>query len=146
MRLYQGLRVMGIDPGEDTGLATHTTGNFVKDIFSWQDQYTHDQFLQQLNEYHPDIIVCESFDHRAKDNANYAPVEYIGMVKWYVERRDTILVFQTPSFGKAYFDNEKLKKLGLYVPGKDHVDQMMAVRHLLQFYMKNNAFDLRLLK
>lgn len=146
MRLSDKLRVMGIDPGVDIGLATHTTGTPVKDILSWQEQYTHDQFLQQLNEYHPDIIVCESFDHRAKDNTNYTPVEYIGLVKWYVERRYTTLVMQTPSFGKSYFDNEKLKKLGLYVPGKDHVDQMMAVRHMLQFYMRNNAFDLRLLR
>lgn len=146
MRLYPKLRVLSIDPGVDVGLGYYVIGTDIKFMRAWQHQYTHDQFIGILNEYHPDIIVCESFDHRAKDNNNYTPVEYIGLVKWYVERRDVVLVMQTPSFGKAYFDDVKLKKLGMYVPGKDHVDEMMAVRHMLQFLMKNDAFDLRLLK
>lgn len=137
---------MSIDPGVDIGLGTYTTGEPIGTIKSWQHQYTHDEFIGQLNEYHPDIIVCESFDHRAKDNTNYTPVEYIGLTKWYVERRYTKLVMQTSSYGKSYFDDIKLKKLGLHVPGKDHEDQRMAIRHMLQFLMKNNAFDLRLLK
>ena len=137
---------MSIDPGVDVGMGVYRLGANILNMRAWQDQYTHDKFIGMLNEYHPDVIVCESFDHRAKDNANYTPVEYIGLVKWYVERRPTELVFQTPSFGKSYFDNIKLKKLGLYVPGEDHVDEMMAVRHMLQFLMKNDLFDLRLLK
>ena len=146
MKLLPKLRVLSNDPGVDLGFATYTTGDEIGTIKSWQGQYTHDGYIQILNEYHPDIIVCESFDHRAKDNANYAPVEFIGLVKWYVERRNTHLFFQTPSYGKSYFDKEKLEKLGLYVPGKDHVDQMMAVRHMLMFLMKNESFDIRLLK
>jgi hypothetical protein len=146
MKLLPNLRVMAIDPGVDTGLARYLIGQPVDCIQSWQNVFTHNEFYDELFDYKPDIIVCESFDHRAKDNVNYVPVELIGLVKMYVERSGCELKFQTPSYGKSYFTAEKLKKLGLYVAGKDHVDEMMAVRHMLMFLMDNNQFDLRLLK
>jgi len=146
MKLLPGLRVLANDPGVDLGFATYTIGDEIKTIKSWQGRYTHHQFIRILIELQSDIIVQESFDHRVKDNTNYTAVEYIGLVKWYVEDSDCQLFFQTPSYGKSYFTAEKLKKLGLYVPGKDHEDEMMAVKHMLMFLMDNNAFDLRLLK
>lgn len=147
MKLSSGLRVLSYDPGVDSGLAQYVTGDPINSMIHWQNQYTHYQLYCVLTDYEPDIIVCESFDHRAKDNANYKPVEFIGIVRMYVELwKDTKLFMQTPSYGKSYFDSIKLKKLGLYVPGKDHEDEMMAVKHMLMFLMANDAFDLRLLK
>lgn len=147
MKLSSGLKVLSYDPGVDSGLATYLTGDPINSIVHWQEQYSHYQLFSGIAIYEPDIIICESFDHRAKDNVNYRPVEFIGMVRLYVELYpDTKLFMQTPSYGKSYFDAVKLKKLGLYVPGKDHEDEMMAVRHMLMFLMANDAFDLRLLK
>ncbi len=146
MRLEPNLKLISIDPGVDSGLSRYVTGSPIESMIHWQDQYTHYELYTQLANYEPDIIVCESFDHRAKDNANYKPVEFIGIVRLYVELWDTKLVMQTPSYGKSYFDSIKLKKLGLWEPGKAHEDEMMAVRHMLMFLMDNDGLDLRLLK
>jgi len=150
MKLNQDLRLMSIDPGENSGFAAHMVGDPIKGMLSWHGFYSHDQFFNQLAMMNPDVIICESFDHRAKDNINYTPIEYIGLVilyveRRYVERRPVELVFQTPSFGKS-FGIDRLKKLGLYIAGADNTDQMMALRHMLQFLISQEAFDFGLLK
>lgn len=143
MKYDPNSRIMSIDPGMDVGFATYTHETYK----AWQFRTDKlDWFLQELTIYMPDIIVCESFDHRHKDNVNYKALEYIALTKWYAERRDLVLHFQTPSYGKGYFTPDKLKKLGLYVPGKDNEDAMTALKHLLQFQMDNGQFDLTKLK
>lgn len=154
MNVEPYMRIIAIDPGEDCGFALwspmYNTCNVESNqlnIKAWQTHPTQDEFLQTINECHPDIIVCESFDHRQKDNKNYSPLKRIGLVEWYVERRGIELVFQTPSFAKAgFFDNVKLKKLGLYQPGDRNEDAMVALKHLLQFRLIHGLFDLNLLK
>lgn len=140
-------RLLAIDPGEDCGFAFWSPRNAQLDVQAWQTHPTQDGFLQTINDVYPDIIICESFDHRAKDNKNYSPLKRIGIVEWYVDRCNVELVFQTPSFAKAgFFTNDKLKQLGLYRPGKDNEDAMVALKHLLQFRDKHGLFDLNLLK
>jgi hypothetical protein len=138
-------RILAIDPGKDCGFAwiKPDEGFYPQ---SFQITGTHDQFLQLMHEYYPDIIVYEQWKHTHRDGTDYTAIEFIGLIKWYVERRNVILIPQTNSYGKGYFDNAKLKKLGLFVPGKDHEDQMDALRHLLQFLMHYDMFDLGLLK
>lgn len=142
MKLTKESRIVGIDPGKTTGFAFYSPDS--TECGCQQSDYTHDAFLQVLNYFHPDFIVCESFVHTHRDAVDYTPVEYIGLVKWFVERRGIELIMQTPGYGKGYFTNEKLKKLGLYLAGKGHA--MDAYRHLLQFRMQSGLFDLRLLK
>lgn len=135
-------RIMAIDPGVTCGFAT--CGPEIPDNQTYQRRNTHDEFLQVVLDFYPDILVVEQFDYTHRDKANLTACEFIGLVKWYVERRHVDLVMQTKSYGKGYFDNEKIKKLGLYVPGMGHA--MDAMRHLLQFRMKYGLLDLRLLK
>lgn len=135
-------RIMAIDPGETCGFATN--GPEILDRQSFQQKCTHDEFLQILLDFYPDIVVIEQFDYTHRDKANLVAVEFIGLAKWFVERRKLPIVLQTKSYGKGYFTNEKLKKLGIYKT--NHVHAMDATRHLLQFQMANNLFDLRLLK
>lgn len=144
MLITDKTRVMSIDPGKDCGFAlSHPHERYTQ---AFQITGTHDQFLQILIDYDPDVIVYEKWKHTHRDGTNYTAIEFIGLIKWYAERRDVPLVAQTNSHGKAYFDNAKLKKLNLFIPGKDHEDAMDALRHLLQFQMRHNLFDLRLLK
>jgi hypothetical protein len=135
-------RMMSIDPGKTSGFAFYTP--YPLEWKCQQQKYTLDAFLQVINDFCPDVIVCESFVHTHRDAVDYTPVKFIGLVEWYVERRDILLVLQTPGYGKGYFTNEKLKKLGLYVPGKGHA--MDAYRHLLQFRMQSGLLDLGILK
>ncbi len=134
--------VLAIDPGKTTGMCVWQAidGQFL----SWERQYSHVGFVDELNRFWPEVIVCESFVHTNRDNVDYTPVEFIGLVKWFIERSAAQLIEQTSSYGKGYFTNDKLKKLNLYKAGKGHA--MDATRHLLQYLMTKNALDLNLLK
>lgn len=135
-------RILSIDPGLTCGFASWTS-NF-DERSAWEAKLTHDQFIDALNEFLPDIIICESFVHTQRTNVDYTPVEFIGLTKWFASRRNVALEFQTPAYGKAFFDNDKLKHMRIYLPGKPHA--MDALRHLLQFKVKHGEFDMRLLK
>lgn len=135
-------RIMAIDPGVTCGFAT--SGPEIPDNKVFQCRNTHDEFLQILLNFYPDIVVIEQFDYTHRDKANLVACEFIGLTKWYVERRRLDLVLQTKSYGKAYFDNKKIQKLGLYESGIPHA--MDAMRHLLQFKMKHGLLDLNLLR
>ena len=136
-------RMLAIDPGATTGFALFDQQEPIRS-HSWEKTCTHDELVQELVDAWPNIIVCESFVHTHKTGIDYTPVEYIGLIKWFASRRDVIYIEQTPSYGKGFFDNDKLKKLGVYVAGLPH--SMDALRHLYQFMTKHGLFDLRLLK
>lgn len=134
--------ILAIDPGKTDGFAMCGPEPEHNAAFEYSGNY--DGFLEKLNVVYPDVIVYESFDHRQKDKVEMISAEHIGLIKWFAERRNVPIFEQTPSYGKAFFDNDKLKKLGLYIPGKPHA--MDARRHLLQFKVKHNLFDMELLR
>lgn len=136
-------RILALDPGVTTGFALYDQHDPMAGR-AWQKACKHSEYMDELNEVWPNIIICESFVHTHRTGTDYTPVEFIGLTKWFCERRDIILIEQTPAYGKAFFDNDKLKKLGVYVGGMPH--SMDALRHLYQFMMKHGLFDLRLLR
>jgi len=138
-----GARIMAIDPGGTCGFAT--CGPDMSDNKAFQKKFAlHDQFLQELNEFYPDILVMEKFLVTHRDKADYTAIEYIGLGRWFAERRRIPFILQSPSMGKGYFTNDKLKRLNVYLPGRPHA--MDAMRHLYQFMVRNELFDLTLLK
>lgn len=79
-------------------------------------------------------IVCEQFEFRQterhRDFINYIPREYIGVVKLYVQWHPEVHLFmQSAAQAKGFFDDDKVKKLGLWIPRRKH--GMDAVRHYL---------------
>ena len=89
-------------------------------------------------------IVCESFEFRRterhRDFIDYIPREYIGVVKLFYQRfrsspgiqpASLLLTQQTAMQAKNFFDDDKVKALGLWVPGKKHA--MDATRHYLYY-------------
>jgi len=81
-------------------------------------------------------IVYEDFNYRnvARAGLDLTPVKLIGVIEVFRERHEPIVTFtkQTAATGKAYFTDDKLKRLGIYVKGKKHGRD--AMRHLLQWY------------
>jgi len=136
-------RILAIDPGKTTGFSSFDQQNAMV-ARTWQKECTHNEFISELNEEWPNVIVLETFVHTHRTGVDYTPVEFIGLTKWFVERRNIILVEQTPGYGKAFFDKDKFKKMGVHMPGLPH--GMDAQSHLYQFMMKYGLIDLRLLK
>lgn len=131
------MRLLAIDPGETTGLS-ESPGS------TWETKATHAGIIRILKQYRPSIIVCESINFaNAQRGIEYYPIEIIGCIKSYAEEYDVELIEQNRSL-KTYFDNDKIKKLGLWIPSKGHA--MDALRHRLYYEMTHGMFDLKLLK
>jgi hypothetical protein len=124
------MRILAIDPGETTGLAAIDLDTFGWPITTWTlgPATHHDRLFKILGGYN--AVVCESFDNRGNIAALLVSVEYIGVVKLASDLHLTEAIFQTPSEGKTFWDDRKLRKLGLWKPTTHERD---AVRHLLYF-------------
>jgi hypothetical protein len=145
------MRILAIDPGKTTGFSFAEVTEFIRGeppeeqgVVSWEKEVNHDELIEEILDVWPTHLVGESFVHTQRSNVDYTPVEYIGIIKWLGQRHKFELTLQTPSYGKGFFNDDKLKKLGLYTKGKPHAND--ATRHRLQYQMKNNWFDLNRLK
>lgn len=95
-----------------------------------------ERFLQRLSI--PEMeIVCESFQFRqhinrdqAKTKVELVSCEYIGVVELFCAKYEVPLKYNTASAAKTFISGDKIKTLGLWVPGKVHA--MDAMRHLLR--------------
>lgn len=146
------MRILAIDPGVDTGFSKTPDGRSA-DV--WENNFgklspasPHLAFHATLVKVMPDVIVCERFDFRQnKRGVDYTPVEYIGVIHMYCQSTDTPLYLQgqdITSPKKAFWDEKKLRFLGLYREGMTH--GMDALKHRLHFEERQGMFDMNRLK
>jgi hypothetical protein len=90
----------------------------------------HRHLFRHLALWNPDVIVCEAFENRGNDAAVFTALEYIGVVKAYAQGRCK-LVIQSASTGKAFWNDDKLRKYGVYATGQRHARD--ACRHYLYY-------------
>lgn len=133
--------VLALDPGKTTGYAFATYADERLRIIPGQYGFTLFS-LHNLVENLPHQswvhIIYEDFAYRNVSRAglDLTPVKMIGMIEW-SQQFDIATncgrnyYKQTASQGKGFFDNDKLKQLGIYVPGMKH--GMDAVRHLMHW-------------
>jgi hypothetical protein len=149
------VKVIAIDPGGFTGLATWTNGEWwhgflggKKDSAEWNHHAQLEMFLElQITE--ETVIVCESFEYRnGLDRAELISCEYIGVVKLVAQRFGVPLAMQTASMGLGWMTDDRLKMTGtamLPVSTKPNKDMNSASKHLW-YYLCNNRgvpIDLR---
>lgn len=95
-------------------------------------EWRQEEVWDALGAHGPGELVCESFQYRqAQSNADLSGVEVIGLVKEWSRQFSIPISFQSPAEGKFYWTDEKLKRIGLYTPGKRHSRD--ATRHLLYY-------------
>jgi hypothetical protein len=124
------LKFVALDPGITTGFSLAIIEQSTLFISCDQEKFSHRNLYDFLTEIAPDHVICESFEYRNtrhRDNLELYSLEMIGIVKLYCEP-----VMQHAAKGKGFYTDEKLKKLDLYVPGKQHGRD--AMRHLLHWY------------
>lgn len=148
-------RVIGLDPGGTTGWSTYSAMLMPGPEYldqTWEaghlgpDDHHLDLYeflgLQQVE---TTIVVCESFEFRQykqRDNINLMSREYIGVAKLFAqERLPHPVVFQTAGAAKGFVTDEKLKAMGLWVPGWKHA--MDARRHTVHYLVSTmKRYDL----
>jgi len=133
------LRVLSIDPGETTGYALGVADKEKLFLAYNEERFNHNEFwlfLTRAHLHHNLHTVCEDFEFRQgkqKDGLNLYPVELIGITRLFCSS-DTWhpLWMQKAAQGKGYYDDNKLKSLGVYQKGYDHGRD--AARHLLHWF------------
>lgn len=125
-------RCVWLDPGERTGWALwdgneYSTGNLAPGEI-WG-------FLEGIEDaYRPIAIGYESF--RLRPGLSYfelAPVERIGVIKEWARQNDVELEQPQSSDKMSLITDDKLRRAGLWKPGKAHKDEMQALKHLLYY-------------
>jgi len=130
--------ILSLDPGGTTGVALfEVTEDEVELVWVKQIEGGLKGFLDfhwdVLEDMNIDKIVCESFALReGVYGADLSPVSIIGALEALYPT--TELIYQEPKL-KPLCDNERLKKMALYLPAKPH--GMDAVRHGI-IYLRNN--------
>ncbi len=125
------MTIIALDPGQTTGVAELRGGWHVK-AFEVGPHPHHSELYDYLSSHvlNLDTIVCEGFRQRYSA-ADLMPVEYIGVVKLFVEHHFEVkLVMQQPA-AKTFGNRAKLKAAGLYHPGEPHAND--ATSHLLAY-------------
>jgi len=143
------MRILSFDPGGTTGWALwEGNGDRIGTGYNFGQMGPGDhhlqlqQFVEQQHSGKDFQVVCESFEYRQNQDrttVSLVSVEYIGVLKLIEQDRSYTfnkVVWQTAAKGKAFWTDDKIKKLGLWWPGHKHA--MDALRHLLYY----RAFEL----
>lgn len=146
------LKVLAIDPGVTTGIAfaeIRSRDEKISEAHVWLEEHRFSllQLWQVLMDIGPSHIICESFEfrQRARTNLVLESRDAIGVIRLFVEMYEKTapshpkLHMQTAAYGKGYFSDQVLKKIGLYDPGKHHARD--AERHLLHWLTFGYGFQ-----
>jgi hypothetical protein len=133
------MRILSLDPGGTTGymIATVSPDSELNIERSGQIKNSLNGFLDfhwdVLEDEDINLVVCESFTLREGIyGADLSPVYIIGALEALYPAIE--IVYQEPKL-KPLCDDDRLKKLGLHEPGKQHRND--AVRHAI-IYLRNN--------
>lgn len=142
----EDVRIIGLDPGTTTGVATCTAnydGASFKCEFRQLGPHPHHAELYGHLMYNdPDLIVCESFEYRNNSRTGLVldSVKYIGVVELYEQEYPgrTGLVMQTAALGKVQHGKglvkpDNVRKLGLWSPNSTHA--IDALGHVLYYIL-----------
>lgn len=133
------LKVLSIDPGETTGYALAAKDQGKLYLAYDQEKWNHSEFwdfLRKTGNFGTMHTVCEDFEFRQgkqKTGLSLYSVELIGILRLFCNNEQWYpLWMQKAAQGKAYFTDDKLKKIGVYQKGVEHGRD--AARHLLHWF------------
>lgn len=127
--------ILALDPGGITGWRTYSSGLFTAG-FLGPDPH-HKELWGFLDSVSADVVVCESFQHTTGKSTELISAEYVGIVKAWAGINDRKLVMQTSSEGKGFWNDDKLKRISLYVVNKHIRDATRHLLHYMSFDMKD---------
>lgn len=122
--------LLALDPGETTGYCVADYNGVIKEAGQFPAATRLDHILMI---YKPKVTVMESFRVRvvaAVIGSTVPTLKIIGVMEYLCAQRGSNVVWQQPS-QKAFFDNGRLKRLGLYRKAEPHATD--AIRHLFYY-------------
>lgn len=128
--------LIALDPGKTIGYAVEVTPGLFRSGQCPADEIWN--LLDIANKDRPiETIILESFgESKQRKIIDLRPAEVIGVIKEWARQHGTPVVPQTPSEGKHFFTDVRLKENGVFREPKTtwrHAND--AMRHL-QYYLK----------
>lgn len=138
--------IAAFDPGVTTGIAIYDNEadqgtNRYRAFQVRPDLYPnpHDTLYEVINTINPDLIIYEPFHFRqGKTGAVFTGIEYIGILQLWQQRNKRQIKIITPSDGKGFWSDAKIRRLGLWHSAATHA--MDAIRILLRHLMKDKEW------
>lgn len=135
--------LLSLDPGNTTGycLGRMNVENTLEVAYS-QAEIKPTDLLLMLQDIEPQVIVYEDFQYRnrARPGLVLTSAHLIGVVEAYKGLApDCMVKKQAPAQGKGYYNDDMLRRMGLYVRGLEHGRD--AARHLLHFMTFGAGFQ-----
>lgn len=128
--------IIALDPGVTTGIARLDSGEF-KSFELRADKYPHphEALYDVLSSMQPKTIIYEAFHFRQNmKGVEFKGIEYIGVIELYAQLNCLEVIKITPSDGKGFWDDRKLKAMGVHNPGHPHGNDAMRIlfRHKMK--------------
>lgn len=122
-----------LDPGGTTGVCIvhKETEPWRMHMLQLGPHAHHKELLSLLTRIAPNLLIVEEWDNRSQDAARLASIEYIGVAKAYAQASGCAYIGQSASTGKWFWNDNKLREHGLYVPKLRHARD--ACRHYLYY-------------
>jgi len=140
-------KVISIDPGEATGISISSkdekTGDWSIDFVDAVSKVDLYKILE--NTENVDLVIYETYKlyadkAKAMIGNEFITVQIIGVIKYICEKRK-IKCIQSATANKAFWSNEKLKKLGLYITIDHKRDAIRHFLHWLYFIQKDASVN-----
>lgn len=128
--------LLSLDPGRTTGYCLARMNVGTCELAYNEAQLSPADLLLTLQDIEPEAIIYEDFNFRnrqkQRDKVDLFSVQLIGVIEAYASLNpSTGLKKQTPAQGKGHYNDDALKRLGLYQQGTVHGRD--AARHMLQY-------------
>jgi len=142
LRTEHGMRrsIVSLDPGGTTGICMGDLSDQELVLRISQRQLSMRDMYDFLENHvggceHSCHVIYESFQYRkmSRGGLDLTPVKLIGVIELMRDRYEPLVTFteQSPATGKAFFSDDRLKQMGIYLPGTQHGRD--AERHLMQW-------------
>ena len=137
-------QILGLDPGETTGVCSLTIDPNQLDNWA-QDQVNTsiiewgvDQYSRLITPSRTNLVIAESYriySWRVKQHtwSSLLTPRLVGSIETLCRLHGVPLIMQSAQTGKAFCTDDRLKEWGLYWPGHPHA--MDAARHLCTFLL-----------
>lgn len=122
--------ILALDPGLTVGICIlHDDDSYeTRQLVPMEYPHPHETLFDVISEISPREIVYERFDFRAaKNGVVLTGVEFIGVIEFYAQVKCLPITKISPSDGKAFWTDNKLRMLGIYSRGKPHANDALRI-------------------
>lgn len=137
------MRILAVDPGGTTGFVHYERADDSESFIPHQMD-DRNEFMWSVDESFAglNVVVCEDFritGQTAKKSPQADALKIIGALDYLCFKHEVQFVLQTPADAKRFATDSRLKKAGMWTPGRKHAND--AARHLFLWLCRKGLLN-----